>query len=182
MTDKPRPPLADRERIAAECGDVVRDELERFDAAFVQPERERQERQGYGRRRDDSDWRRWLSEHMPAAIALGTVIVLALGWMGGRLLSNEEREHAEFRAALIALNDWKQRLDIERAGDARTLNQFSALAQEAINGINDLKREQFEAYRAAALARGEYDKAAKLKRKLDAVPPSGTTGSGGQQP
>lgn len=150
---RPEDRPAEAERIAGEVSEIV-------DAI---------QRSGVGRRAADHDWRRWLAEHVGALMGVLGLSTLVSGALIGRVISNDEREHEEFRSAIVALQEWRHDLSQERAREQERLLKYTVIAEKNATQLEQLLPEMYLSLGREARDRGDWPAVERLEKKRKAV-------------
>lgn len=152
--------------------DFLDERLKELNRNLVEAQRadeERAERSGVGRRATDHDWRRWLANHLPALFGILSCLLVAVGWLGGRVLSSDARAIAGLEAKMQRVLDKQEAFELERAAERYRVAQFAAIAQQTSNRLDELLPHLYASLRADAMDRGDTREAEKLGKKLKAA-------------
>jgi F0F1-type ATP synthase membrane subunit b/b' len=117
----------------------------------------------------ETDIKRGLARNPWVLLGLLSGALVAVGGLFGQLTSIATQEREEIKREQREIRQEQNEIKGELREYRQRMLQFSALAQEAVNGIRRLEREQYQHYRAAAEARGDTAAVKRLDRKIQAI-------------
>lgn len=117
----------------------------------------------------ETDWKRGISRHPWALIALCSLMLPLLGVLYGRNTGLDEREHALFRKGLEDQRAWMHATDRRVDGLERSMAYYGDDVGRALKIMEEMRRDQLNTLRSAADARGDDRAVANIDKKLRAL-------------